>query len=223
MSVVLITQHNESIYNVTKKPEGYQLTKEVIYHSQHDRRLKNEKTNPKLHREKGTLGPAQLDLPKPNEYLKKNTGKPPMLPPEQMDPDYGHHRCMKQSKWPPVPLRKQVLKEQDEKLIHPRKDFITKNVKAAIAMKPKEPDRKIVVDRTGTKKELKAGLQPEYIYSKVFAKIPQYLDKFIKVKERQEQARKDLAFKVQPKCRYITREQRDQLLSVSLFYLFFIT
>ncbi|GJQ79590.1 hypothetical protein Trydic_g16432 [Trypoxylus dichotomus] len=213
MSVVLITQHDESIYNVTKKPEGYQMAKEILYHSQHEERFRNEKTNPKLHKEKGTLGPARLDRPKPNYYLKKNTGKPPMLPAELMDPDYGHHKCMKESKWPPIPLRKEVLKEQDEKLIHPPKDFITKNVKAAIAMKPKEPERKIAVDRTGTKKELKAGLQPEYIYSKEFAKIPQYLDKFIKVKERQEQIRKDLALKVQPKCRYITREQRDLLLS----------
>lgn len=215
MSVVLITQHDESIYNVTKKPEGVQMAKEVIYHSQHESTIKNVKRHPKLYRQKGTLGPPQVDLRKPSEYLKKQTGKPPMLPPEQMDPDYGHHKCMKACRAPPVPIRKEVIKEQDEKLIHPRKDFITKNVKAAMTMKPKEPERKVVIDRTGTTKELKAGLKPKYIYSEVFAKIPQYLDKIIKVKEREQQKKKDLAFKVQPQCRYITREQREKLLSVS--------
>lgn len=37
-------------------------------------------------------------------------------------------------KQPPLPLRKEVLKEQDEKLVHPRKDFISKRVKAATQM-----------------------------------------------------------------------------------------
>ncbi|KAK9721039.1 hypothetical protein QE152_g21733 [Popillia japonica] len=78
--------------------------------------------------------------------------------------DYGRHRHMT-SKCAPVPLGNEVLKEQNLKLIHPRKNFISKNVKAATRMKPKESNGKIVVDCMGTTKE--ARLHPEYINSEI--------------------------------------------------------
>lgn len=222
MSVIFLTHHDESIYDVTKIDEDIDKTKaaaedrksgldhKALRLRQNARRLP-ERTRTK--KPTGVMGFAHMPKPDPQKFLKKNTWKPPMLPPEVVDPDYGHHHCLKHCKLPCVPLKDEVIPEQDKKLQHQRKDFITKNVKYVVQMVPKEPEQKVVLNKYGEATPLKAGLEPYYIYNKVYGHIPRYLERLNKVREKVFQAKKDREGKFQPKCRYITHDVRDKLLA----------
>lgn len=211
MSVILITSHNENIYD-TSKIKSTTEKQPLIYKSKFSGMKKPSSIESKNYKQHATMGLPHMPLPNPTEFLKRNTWKPPINPCTQEEHDQCHSQNTRNN--PLVPNRDEVLKEQDAKLKHTKKDYITKNVKAAVRTKPKEPVPKVVLDRYGSKKELKAGLEPRFIFSEVFGRTPRYLQNIIKLKEQQIQEDKDKLSFQQPKCRYITREERDNLLTV---------
>ncbi|KAJ8985116.1 hypothetical protein NQ317_012766 [Molorchus minor] len=216
MSVILITEHNENIYDVTKVEPKY-IRKRVYFKSRHSNRLnKFYKKCVKLH---ATMGVAEEEPPDPSNYLKKRTEViskfqvnphtliPARSPPKDPKPKKSA-ADEERNRIPTVEeLRKQGRKEKSDK------NFVSHNIKLVKEMKPKEPIPKLVIDRTGTKKPLSGGLEPVFIMSEEFGKPPHYLLRFVKKHNKQKYLEKDTEGLEKPKCRYITKEERDQLLA----------
>lgn len=83
-------------------------------------------------------------------------------------------------------------------------------------MPTKEPVPKVVVDEKGTTVLLQSPMQPVYVKFHKFGKTPKYLVRFLEEKEREYQIKKDASgLSAQPICKYITRDEREQLLNVT--------
>lgn len=95
------------------------------------------------------------------------------------------------------------------------------NIKEISQMKAKDPEPRLVVDRTGTTKPLKPGLEPVFIKSSNFGKAPRYLLDLINLGKKKYLTIKDESGIQKPKCRYITREERALLLEVNNYKIFF--
>ncbi|XP_050301256.1 enkurin [Anthonomus grandis grandis] len=221
MSLIFITNHDENIYNITKNQTDLQK-KSPRYKSKFQKSKIQTvttavspicvKSNGKKH---ATMGVPEEEPPDPHNYLKKRTGKPSytMEKPEQVG------RLCKKTNLPhkgPTPLIKDLIEEakKHEKEVESTKNFIKGNVETVKNMKPKEPEHRVVIDKAGTTiyPELQ-GLEPVYIKKTIFGRTPEYLVRFNKIKEKEYQMRKDASGKQQPKCRYITRDEREQLLT----------
>lgn len=210
MSIILITEHDENIYNSTRKSTTYHK-KSPRYVSQFHEPIKHEITT-KIRKSHATMGLPRHPLPDPAEFLRKNEGiRYRVLP----------TGGAKESNLPPVPKTADLLEEDKNRTRRPRKNFISENVKYVLNLKTKEPDKKVVIDRFGVAKQLSAGMEPRYIHSRKFGQTPAYLARFIKIKERNLQYKKDTSGTEQPKCRYITRDERDTLLAVRDFLILF--
>lgn len=62
----------------------------------------------------------------------------------------------------------------------------------------------------------RSGLQPTYVYQVNYGKLPKYLIKRIHDAALQEEQFRDSQVRRQPLCRYVTQEERGELLGVSL-------
>lgn len=60
-----------------------------------------------------------------------------------------------------------------------------------------------------------SGLMPTYVYQKNYGKLPKYLIKRIHEAALQEEQFRDAQVRRQPLCRYVTQEERGELLGVS--------
>ncbi|KAF2901522.1 hypothetical protein ILUMI_04663 [Ignelater luminosus] len=203
MSIILITEHDENIYNSTKKSTTYHK-KSPRYMSKFREPIKHEIAT-KIRKSHATMGLPRHPLPDPADFLKKNEGIRHRVSP------IGSAKQI--SNLPPVPKTADLLEEDKNRARRPKKNFISENVKYVLNLRTKEPDKKVVIDRFGVSKKLCAGMEPRYIYSSTFGKTPTYLARFIKIKERNLQFKKDTSGTEQPKCRYITRDERDTLLA----------
>lgn len=209
MSVIFITEHDENIYNIAKnddagrkKPTKFRKTGvkgDII----REKDVKEKTTLKKW----GFMGPPSEDPPDPSNFLKKHAEIGLKAKHEQEK-----FRCLKTEKLPSVPRVSELAKQYEGRC--KKKDFITENIKYVLEKKPKDPEKRVVVDRHGDTKHLCRGLEPQYIYSPTFGKTPDYLTRLIKIKEKVLQLKKDKYGTEQPKCRYITREERDNLLAV---------
>ncbi|EFA13369.2 hypothetical protein TcasGA2_TC000155 [Tribolium castaneum] len=94
------------------------------------------------------------------------------------------------------------------------KNFISENIKTVLKMKPKEPEPRVVLEPHGESKRLIDGLEPIYIKSSAFGKTPGYLQSLIKKREKLHQMQKDARGVEKPKCRYIRRDEREELLEL---------
>lgn len=226
MSIVLITHHDENIYNITGeshkppvKPSPVQhhiSTSSIRKHHQelYRQTLKAEEANKKMC---ATMGPAEYPPPDTQAYLKKNTWKPPMRKPSRIERD----RTVRAA---PIPHTADAIKEYDERLkaMTKKRNFIVENIKYVVRLKPKEPQKRLVLDCHGDSKDINRGLQPQFLYSKVFGKTPKYLKRMVETRERHVQLEKDITVTEQPKCRYITKEEREELLAVGDFRKFWL-
>ncbi|PSN38359.1 hypothetical protein C0J52_06916 [Blattella germanica] len=139
MSTILLTHHNENIYNIIKKEEAKPPPK-ISAKSPYIANLleAEEKKNKFCHK---TFGFAEVPLNKPSEYLKK------------------HSRIL-----PPCP--KIVLTENEEEKCKHR-DFCHKNVIQAVRLAPRQPQRNYVDTKKGDTYPLQpSGLEPHYILKK---------------------------------------------------------
>lgn len=209
MSVIFITEHDENIYSISAKDDAHRKKatkfrkKNVKGDVTRERDIKEKPSGKKW----GVMGPPSEELPDPCNFLKKHAD---IKMKTKQEPE--KFQCLKTKKLPSVPRRSEIAKQEDGKC--KKKDFITENIKDVVHKKPKDPEKRVVIDRHGDTKELSRGLVPQYIYSPTFGKTPEYLQRLIKMKEKVLQLKKDIYGTEQPKCRYITREERENLLAV---------
>lgn len=80
---------------------------------------------------------------------------------------------------------------------------------------PRRPPPRYVDRRFGDFHDLKrSGLMPSYVYQAKFGKLPAYLIKRIRDAAAQEELFRDEQVRKQPLCRYVTQEERAELLGV---------
>ncbi|XP_022910429.1 enkurin-like [Onthophagus taurus] len=213
MSLVLIKDHNENIFNVIATPTDHVVVKEEVYESHAYKKLLSERKDPRKNQKRGTFGLPHLPRPDPHNFLKKRTFKPPMFPLDVIDPDHGKHRRVKVARLIPTPMRDDVLKEQDEKLSRWRpKNMIKKNIEYAIKMIPKVPERVTMIDNKGTRIPLKPGLEPTFVPTPAYGNLPPYLEHLAKQREKNRLKQEQIADSFQPICRYLIRDKRRSLL-----------
>lgn len=208
MSVVLIRQHDENIYDITKKPPE-QHKPSPRYVSKFDKLVRKEQEFKKEGKRYATMGPAEYPPPDAKDFLKKRTYKPPIRKPAEIEK-------ARPAGTTPVPRTLEAVKEYEEKLKERTKkqNFIVKNIKYVLQLKPKEPEKKLVLDCHGESKDIKRGLEPQHLHSAVYGKTPKYLRRFVKMREQDVQLEKDIMGTEKPECRYITKEEREELLAV---------
>ncbi|XP_023134926.2 enkurin-like [Amphiprion ocellaris] len=123
-----------------------------------------------------TMGPAKVELPSPDKYLKKPSKESKPLEVTECSKD-AHKTYTCTEKKPPVPSR------TDNPLIHTKRDFI----KTATAV-PKKQQPMWVDTNTGHKQPLEnSGLVPKYIKKKDYGKVPAYLQQRNEEKLRAEE------------------------------------
>ncbi|CAH0547774.1 unnamed protein product [Brassicogethes aeneus] len=207
MSLVIISNHNECIYDITRKQQERAKKAEEILgdgdkNLQLDIARRREKFNFNLRCEKrahATMGVSEEIPPDPENFLKKGTGKQANSKCREI---VKTPRCLLSSKRPPIPPV-DVKKNNDT----PKTNFITKNIKTVKEMKAKEPIHRVVVHSSGATKPL-----TYFVKGEEYGAVPNYL---VKLKEEAEEKRlkaaEEVSFK-QPLCRYITSDEREALL-----------
>lgn len=157
----------------------------------------------------GTMGPAEYPPPDPSKFLrKKPKGKPPK------SENFERH-CMKHEKCCPLPSAKGELK-------HKHINFIADNVKVVKNLKPPVQVPKIVDTRNGSSKKVDSSMDPHYIHLKDFGKRPHYLLQRVRKHKQLLQAVQDeRTLKDLPNCRYVTQQERQDILNVRKPNLFF--
>lgn len=187
MSVICITSHDESIYESTKPPVCYK-SKKPNFSSRYNHQKRSNEHMGTHH----SMGVPETDPPDPKDYLKKGHGiKPPQAKGEHPPKTPG---------LPPIPKKDECLEEQDNKLKHKRKDFINRNIWKVHVMRPPA---------------VKPHGIHSYLKSAGYGKTPPYLNKIMKNREKYMQSKKDTVGLYQPICKYITRDEREQLLEVT--------
>ncbi|XP_051266802.1 enkurin [Dicentrarchus labrax] len=151
----------ESVYNLIPREEVH-TQKPPRYMSKHRPTVVLEKKSTKDAMR--TMGPAKVEAPSPDKYLKKHS-KEPKLP--EMTQCLKEFRTTCTVKKPPVPARTDIPPMG----IHTKRDFI--KTATAVPMKPQP----VCVDTSKGHKQLleNSGLLPKYIKKKHYGEVPDYL------------------------------------------------
>ncbi|XP_068918384.1 enkurin [Tenebrio molitor] len=212
MSIIAIINHDENINNIVEKSSTQYESDSSGYKKKFKARLKASPEKKVDIKRYATMGLPQENLPDPCDFLQKHSGKLAYTQDPQVKESIQKHVCQKKQKL--FPTKDDIIqydnrKKEAAKLM---KNFISKNIKTVLTMKPKEPEQRVVLEPRGETKRLSDGLEPIYIKSDAFGKTPSYLQAFIKNREKLHQMRKDATGVEKPKCRYIRRDEREQLL-----------
>ncbi|XP_019109714.2 enkurin [Larimichthys crocea] len=175
----------ESVYNLIPREE-VQAQKTSRYVSKYRPIVVHERKSVKD--DMRTMGPAKVEVPSPDKYLKKHSKEPKL--PEKTE-------CTKKARSagtvrkPPVPART----DNPPMGIHTKRDFI----KTATAL-PMKPQPTYVDTSKGHKQLLEnSGLVPKYIKKKHYGEVPDYLQ------QRNEEERQ-----AQEEYDNFVREQRER-------------
>ncbi|KAJ3662115.1 hypothetical protein Zmor_006474 [Zophobas morio] len=212
MSVIAIIHHDENINKIIEKSSTQFEGATVCYKTQLRGKMKASPVKKITIKPYATMGLPQENTTDPCEFLKKQTGKLSYSQEEQIKATDEKHVCKRK---PRMFATKEDIINYDNrknKAANSVKNFISENIKTVLKMKPKEPTPKVVVEPYGKTKRLCDGLEPIYIKSDAFGKTPSYLQVFIKQREKLHQMQKDATGVEKPKCRYIRRDEREQLL-----------
>ncbi|XP_040921736.1 enkurin [Toxotes jaculatrix] len=134
-----------------------------------------------------TMGPAKVEVPSPEKYLKKHSKEPKLLESEYFYRQYGQRIRAK----PAVPART----DNPPMGIHTKRDFIK-----TTAMVPMKPQPTSVDTNKGHKQRLEtSGLVPKYIKKKDYGEVPEYL------LQRNEEERR-----AQEEYNNFVKEQKEQ-------------
>lgn len=213
MSIINIVHHDENIYSVAAK-ECAAVEKLPRHHSKFEKMVREERQAALSHHK--TMGFAEVPLHCPRHFLRKDCGVRCQVPssPKQ---------CLLPSRKPPVPKKKDLCGCNSPcKKSFECKNFKKENIKCVVSATPKRPKPKFCDTRKGDFHDLeRSGLAPVYVYSKKYGKCPGYI-----VKKRHEQIQKEMnarneELEKQPKCRYISPEERAKLLGVRVLFVFF--
>ncbi|KAL1518193.1 hypothetical protein ABEB36_001854 [Hypothenemus hampei] len=215
MSIILITDHDEIITDITKTHSDFKKK-----YPRYKRKCEGDtsSTNGKCERmiqNHATMGLPEIEPPDPHGFLRKGTGRPSYTLKKTINKD--EHLCRKMKLKFDTPLAKELIeafKCSERKMRGKRTDFVKDNVKSVVQMKPKEPELRRVTDQMGTISYPQAqGLLPVYIKKRNFGKTPNYLINFKKSLETDRQLNKNLSSNEHAKCRYITKDERNQVLN----------
>lgn len=151
-----------------------------------------------------TMGYAEVPLDPPDKYLKTGGGV-------QRKPAPFGQRCVHQ-KLPNVPKRDAAVRHTSASA---NTDFKARNINTVVKSAPMRPVPRYVDTRTGDFHDLKrSGCMPCYVHTPKFGKLPKYLIKRIRDAAAQEELFRDEEVRKQPLCRYVTQEERAELLGV---------
>lgn len=152
------------------------------------------------------MGYAETPLDCPQHFLKVGSG----IRPQSAIKD---HVCPRRL-IAPVPRNLPVRSKSANVTT---KQFELENIRSAMMLKPRRPSARYVDTRKGDFHELeRSGLHPLYVYKPDFGKPPKYLTCRMKEISLREEKRRAEEIKRQPKYRYITRDERSELLRVGL-------
>ncbi|CAG9769029.1 unnamed protein product [Ceutorhynchus assimilis] len=212
MSLVFITNHNEVITDMfkgpTRQPRG------PLYKGKfHAERAKEQRTH-------ATMGVPQEEPPDPQKFLKKGHGQPCYTKSIELEKPGRICEKLQAKHKADTPLVRDLYEAHKihEKLVESTKNFVKGNIQKAKEMKAKDPDRKIVVDRVGTKiNPVAQGLEPVYIKKPVYGDYPKYLKKFKEEAELKRHLTKDVmgtgTSHQALRCKYITGMQKREMLA----------
>uniref|UniRef100_A0A8C5PTG0 Enkurin domain-containing protein n=1 Tax=Leptobrachium leishanense TaxID=445787 RepID=A0A8C5PTG0_9ANUR len=161
----------ENIYNLIPREE-IKITKPPRYISTFRDAAKAEK-----HKNRAackTMGPAEVKVPSPKEYLQKHTNEAKLSQKSDFPNSTDREpRCLDEGKRrPPVPLHT----EHPAMGVHSNKSFIKTNVAEAVMAVPKKPQPIVVDTKKGDKQVLEtSGLVPKYVKKKDYGSTPEYL------------------------------------------------
>ncbi|XP_044033006.1 enkurin [Siniperca chuatsi] len=175
----------ESVYNLIRKEEVH-TQKPPRYISKYRPTVVLEKKSTKAAMR--TMGPAKVEVPSPDKYLKKHS-KEPILTEKTQCSKESRHTCTVRK--PAVPART----DNPPMGIHTKRDFI--KTATAVPMKPQPT----CVDTSKGHKQLleKSGLLPKYIKKQHYGEVPEYLQ------QRNEEERR-----AQEEYDNFVKEQREQ-------------
>ncbi|KAI3355429.1 hypothetical protein L3Q82_018267 [Scortum barcoo] len=175
----------ESVYNLIPKEEVHP-EKPPRYMSKYRQAVILERKSAKDAMR--TMGPAKVEVPSPDKYLKKHS-KEPKLPEKTQCPKEVRDTCT--VKKPAVPAKT----DHPPMGIHTKRDFIK-----TTTMVPRKP-QPICVDTSKGHKQLleNSGLVPKYIKKKHYGEVPEYL-----------QQRNDEERRAQEQYDNFVKEQREQ-------------
>ena len=155
-----------------------------------------------------TMGYPEVPLDPPHKYLKIGGGIHVKAKPTK-------RQCTAAPR-PPIPKKIEVNKPES-------KDFKKKNASAVIKSAPVRKMPRFVDTKNGDFHDLKkSGLVPMYIYQPKFGNLPKYLIRRIRDAAKQEENLRDQEVRQQPLCRYVTQEERAELLGVFIMVFFAI-
>lgn len=222
MSIIAIIHHDENITKIIDKSATHHEKIGEKIRTQLHSGTKSMPGGKKIPIQRhATMGLPQETLPDPCDFLKKKTGK--LSHTQKITPT--KHFCQRKEK---LFATKEDIKAYDTKkkeAANVERNFISENIKTVLKMKPKEPEPRVVLEAHGESKRLRDGLEPIYIKTSSFGKTPDYLQAMIKNREKLHQMQKDATGVEKPKCHYIRRDEREQLLEVRNFlfsYIFLI-
>ncbi|KAF3703777.1 Enkurin [Channa argus] len=169
-----VVHPQESVYNLIPK-EKVEIQKPPRYVSKFRPMVALEKELAKDAMR--TMGPAKVEVPSPDKYLKKHS-KEAKLSEKTQSFKEAHHTC--DAKKPPVPLRT----EMPLMGIHTKRDFI----KTATVV-PMKPQPTCVDTNKGHKQQLiNSGLVPKYIKKKNYGEVPEYLQQRNEEEQKAQEA-----------------------------------
>ncbi|XP_073344845.1 enkurin [Pagrus major] len=164
----------ESSYNLLPREE-FHAQKPPRYMSKHRPAVVLEQKSSKDAMR--TMGPAKVEVPPPDEYLKKHS-KEPKLPEKTQDSKEARKACTVRK--PAVPARTDIPIMG----LRSNRDFIKTAI--AVSMKPKPT---CVDSRKGHKQLLEnSGLVPKYIKKRDYGEVPEYLQQRNEEEQRAQEA-----------------------------------
>lgn len=205
MSIINIVHHDENIYSVAAK-ERAAVQKLPRHHSKFEKMVREERQAVLSHHK--TMGFAEVPLHCPRHFLRKDCGVRCQVP-------QSPKQCLLPSRKPPIPKKADLCDCNSPCKDSSCKNFKKDNIKQVVCAAPKRPKPKFCDTRNGDFHDLeKSGLAPVYIYAKKFGKCPGYI-----INKRRQEIQKEMharneELEKQPKCRYISPEDRAKLLGV---------
>ncbi|XP_057680385.1 enkurin [Corythoichthys intestinalis] len=183
----------ESIYNYL--PDIFPAEKKIKYKPRYLPVLSMEdKVRKKTMK---TMGPAKVEAPSPDKYLKKHS-KEPKLPEKK---EHSHRTCTCTTKKPRVPLRS----EHPQMQLNTQKNFL----KPTATVRPKSHEAISVDTNRGHRAPLEhSGLVPKYIKKKSYGKVPVYLQHRIQEMERSTEDH-NMYVKDRSPMRQLSEEERQ--------------
>ncbi|KAF7214120.1 enkurin [Nothobranchius furzeri] len=195
-------QPPESVYNHLSKEES-KVQKAPRYVSKFRQAviLENKATKDSMK----TMGPANVEMPSPDKFLKKHS-KEPKLPEVTECSKKCLRTCTCTVRKPPVPKRTDIPPME----IHTKKDFSQTTVAVPVKPTPASVD-----SRKGDKQLLEqSGLVPKYVLKQDYGEVPAYLQKRREeeTKTQEEYERFIAEQKEQEAKKRLSEEERQSIL-----------